>query len=199
MKTFLLFSGSGPLLVLSSHNSVEDREFLKKLDEFTVNIALVVDNTPVLGVIFAPARDELYHATQAGGTYLEKAGKKSSIKISERDKFCDQILVGSRSHASDKLKTIISDLGFAGHKVSGSSLKGCLVAMGGADVYLRLGPLHEWDVCAMNCILSEAGGKMTDLAGESIKYNNEDTLIKGFLASNGLSHEKILEKVKEYD
>ncbi|MFO8015562.1 MAG: 3'(2'),5'-bisphosphate nucleotidase CysQ [Candidatus Woesearchaeota archaeon] len=184
------------------------KEFIRKLDEFTVNIALVRDNEPVLGVIFVPAKGDLYHAVRGGGAFhcRERCGKEmkgiegmsasESMSVSGRDRLGDMMIVKSRFHVSEKLADIIKKAGFADSMTSGSSVKGCLVADGKADVYIRLGNVHEWDICAMDIIVREAGGAITDLRGKPLKYNKPFTLIEGgFVVSNNRAHEELLEAV----
>jgi len=172
------------------------KEFIKKNDEFTVNIALVRNGRPVLGVIYVPVKKDLYYAVEGKGTVLEnKSG--SAISVSEREQYKELVLVKSRSHASEHLTRIIEQVDFADILTSGSSVKGCMVAKGIADVYIRLGPINEWDICAMDIIVFEAGGKMTDLAGQIISYNKQTTLItSGFMVSNNTVHSKLLDSVR---
>ncbi len=165
------------------------KEFISKNGEFTVNIALVYKNRPILGVIYLPVKDELYYAEKGKGAYFN--GKK--IKVSDRKKLSEMILVKSRSHATEKIQKIQDR--FAKTIAAGSSLKGCMVARGDADVYFRFGPTHEWDICAMDLIVHEAGGKMTDLNGNTMKYNQRKTLKNGFVLSN-TRNSKLREMIK---
>ncbi|MFP4645131.1 MAG: 3'(2'),5'-bisphosphate nucleotidase CysQ [Candidatus Woesearchaeota archaeon] len=173
------------------------KEFIKKNGEFTVNVALVVDGQPVIGVIGIPAKHQVYYAVAGEGAFfIDSTGVKAPIKISSESDVSKMTLAKSRSHASDKLQDIAAELGIENVIASGSSVKGCLVASGDAEVYIRLGPTHEWDVCAMHAIVAEAGGVMTDLVGSPITYNHENTLLSGFVVSNGKAHDKILEAIK---
>jgi 3'(2'), 5'-bisphosphate nucleotidase len=166
------------------------KEFIRQNGEFTVNIALVHDGRPVLGVIYLPAKENLYWAANGDGAWLN--GK--DIVVSDHAVYEHMVLTHSRSHASDIEKELAEE--FRSVRPAGSSLKGCLVASGAADVYLRTGPTNEWDVCAMDCIIHEAGGTMTLLDGTRRVYNQEDTLLDGFLASNGAKHDELLERVR---
>ncbi len=173
------------------------REFINKLGEFTVNIALVMQGEPVLGVIFVPAKEDLYWAVKGGGAFHEKKGSKRRISVSGNGKISDMTIVRSRSHASENLLRIIKEAGFKSTITSGSSVKGCLIAAGEADVYIRLGPVHEWDICAMDIVVREAGGIMTGLEGKPLKYNKPSTLVEGgFIVSNNRSHSTLLEMIK---
>ncbi len=173
------------------------KEFLKQNGEFTVNIALVEEGTPVLGVIVLPASNECYYATPEGA-FWEHGGpgwSPAPIHVSQRARFEEMTLVVSRSHQTPEDERLSQAAGFARVISAGSSLKGCLVARGEADVYLRTGPTNEWDICAMDAILRAAGGQFTTLTGEPFKYNRADPRVNGFLASNGRRHGELLQLV----
>jgi 3'(2'), 5'-bisphosphate nucleotidase len=176
------------------------KEFIKRNGEFTVNIGLVRNGKPILGVVYVPAKNELFYALKDKGAFYENiaTGQKEKIKSSRREKIDEMILIKSRSHASEKLMKIIDEYGFSEIKTSGSSVKGCLIAKGEADVYFRFGNTNEWDICAMHAILNEAGAKITDLNGEKIIYNKDNTLINGFIVSNNKIHEKLVEIAKKW-
>ncbi len=131
------------------------KEFIKKNGEFTVNIALIHKNTPVLSVVYAPALDVCYWAKQDEGAF--KDGKKLPLKAeSQRNTYK---IVASRSHMSDETQAFIDAIDTQKEKeiISiGSSLKICLVAEGEADIYPRLGPTMEWDTGAAHAIINEA-------------------------------------------
>ena len=168
------------------------KEFISGNGEFTVNIALSYKGEPVLGVIHIPVDEELFFASKDNGTYYQKGGDARRIRVSGRSDIRNMILVKSRSHADEKIMNLTNKYEFAEVKPSGSSLKGCLIARGYADIYFRFGPVNEWDVCAMDIIVRESGGIMTDLEGKPLNYNRKDTLIKGFLVSNNKIHDKLL-------
>jgi len=162
------------------------KEFVKRNGEFTVNIALVYKGSPVMGVIYAPCLNELYFAAKNVGCFMmDKTGKEKSLSVTNKT---DNLrLVGSKSHRSKKLDRLmeeneskISDL------VScGSSLKGCMVAKGEADIYYRFGLTHEWDTCAMQCIAEQAGGIFMQMDRTPMRYNRNNTLNeKGFFIVN---------------
>lgn len=153
------------------------REFIKRNDEFTVNIALIDQHRSILGVINAPALKLDYFAWQGGGAY--KAQKKQA----EHAIYCRKanpeqlIIAGSRSHASNKLQNFIDNLTNAELISMGSSLKSCLVAEGEADVYARLGLTSEWDTAAAQCIVEEAGGQILQTDMSPMRYNTKDSLL----------------------
>ena len=152
------------------------KEFVKKNDEFTVNIALIHKNTSVLGVVYAPALDVCYWAKQDEGAF--KDGQKLPLKTeSQRNTYK---IVASRSHMSDETEAFIDaiDTDKAKELISiGSSLKICLVAEGEADIYPRLGPTMEWDTGAAHAIVNTLNCDIIDCKTDSIlKYNSKKTL-----------------------
>jgi 3'(2'), 5'-bisphosphate nucleotidase len=118
---------------------------------------------------------------------------KSISPLFNNTKITEMTIVRSRSHASDQLQTILNK--FKEIKISGSSIKGCIIAKGEADTYIRLGPTNEWDICAMNAIITEANGIMTDLKGNPLKYNQNNTLNQGFIVSNNKIHEQLIKLI----
>ena len=174
------------------------KEFLKHNGDFTVNIALVYEKKPILGVVYAPAKNELYYASKRNGAYLQIENKVAQrIHVSTRSNINEMIILKSRSHAKPLFTTFIEKHSFKEIKEVGSSLKGCKIASGYADVYCRFGNTNEWDICAMQCILEEAGGVMTSIIGEEMSYNNENTLNSGFILSNGQIHKELVQWCKE--
>jgi len=145
------------------------KEFIKKNDEFTVNIALIHKVTPVLGVVYAPALGEMYRAKEREGAY--KDGEKLPLKKNNEPSKILKV-VASKSHLSKETQQFIDALDTERvEQVSkGSSLKLCMVAEGSADVYPRLAPTMEWDTAAADAIVREAG-KMTR------QYKNEAPLV----------------------
>lgn len=154
------------------------REFIKRNGEFTVNIALIENHEPVLGVVLAPVTGELYAAARGQGAWLQSKADASWQRIASRDLQQPATVAGSRSHGGSGtalLEQLIGD-GYQSMPL-GSSLKFCLVARGDADVYLRRGATSEWDTAAAQSVLEEAGGAVLDLAGEPLRYNRGDSLI----------------------
>ena len=159
------------------------KEFVKKNGEFTVNIALIHKDTPVLGVVYAPALDVCYWAKQDEGAF--KDGKKLPHKAeSQRNTYK---IVASRSHMSDDTQAFIDAIDTQKEKeiISiGSSLKICLVAEGEADIYPRLGPTMEWDTGAAHAVANESGNSLKALNSEELlehKYNKKNLLNKWFV------------------
>ncbi|MBM5811635.1 MAG: 3'(2'),5'-bisphosphate nucleotidase CysQ [Gammaproteobacteria bacterium] len=153
------------------------REFISKNGEFTVNIALVHGHRPVLGVVHAPALDRDYWAAAGAGAFRADAnGAGRSIRVAPRGAGPVRV-VGSRSHRGDSLDAFLQRLGLHELIAIGSSLKFCLVAEGGADVYPRLGPTSEWDTAAGQCVVEQAGGQVVDLAGRPLTCNARPELL----------------------
>jgi len=134
------------------------KEFIQRNGEFTVNIALIEDGVPVLGVIYAPALDLLYYAGAGLGSWKRQAGGEPA-RITSRPPLPQHALrvAESRSHPSKELEQYLSTLIVAERVPAGSSLKFCWVAEGKADIYPRLGPTMEWDVAAGDCIFRNSG------------------------------------------
>ena len=163
------------------------KEFVKRNGEFTVNIALIRNGAPVLGVVHTPVKNFSHFAAQGIGAFKQEDGK-AAVEISVKKYDKDQvIMVASRSHSGIEVEQYRTNMESAGNSVEiasmGSSLKICLVAEGAADIYPRLGPTSEWDTAAAHCVLEVAGGKLTDLTGRSLIYNKSDILNPWFLAS----------------
>ncbi len=168
------------------------KEFIRKNGEFTVNISLCFKGHIVLGVIYSPVTEELFFAAKNSGAYFEKNNKAKKIFVSDRT---DNLrLVKSRSHSGNEMEEFISKNKdkISEVKASGSSIKGCLIAKGDAEVYYRFKPLSEWDIAAMHCIVEEAGGIMRQLDDTEIIYNKPECLVKnGFYALNNIKNKLI--------
>jgi 3'(2'),5'-bisphosphate nucleotidase len=157
------------------------KEFLKRNDEFTVNVALVHQGKVIAGVVFAPALDELFYAAQGLGCWKEDSRGKRQLTIAPRDETQPLKIIGSRSHGSDQLSDWLQTLNQPYTLMTaGSSLKFCRVADGQADIYPRFGLTSQWDTAAAQCIVEQAGGKVTDLAGKSLTYGLEREILNPF-------------------
>lgn len=150
------------------------KEFINRNGEFTVNIALIENGTPVLGVVFAPALDRMYAGAIGLGAWLEVQGKRQTIE-------CRSIpedgldVVASRSHGdADALDQFLNGRLVRSLKSAGSSLKICLIAEGEADLYPRLGRTMEWDIAAGHAVLAAAGGQIHALNGDVLSYGKRD-------------------------
>ena len=153
------------------------REFVKRNGEFTVNIALVERGVPVLGVVHAPVRGDLAHAAHGQGATLERPGAAPRELATRVGKAGVLRVAGSRSHGDPRMERFLQRVGAHELLALGSSLKFLLLADGSADVYLRYGPTSEWDTAAGQGVLEAAGGRVTDLALEPLRYNTRDSLL----------------------
>lgn len=153
------------------------REFIKRNGEFTVNIALIHQQRPVLGVIHVPVSGVDYFARAGAGAFKQRPGEASQRIQVAPDCRTPPLIAGSRSHQSTALKAFLSRLGEYHILSMGSSLKSCLVAEGKADLYVRLGLTSEWDTAAAQCIVEEAGGRVTDTHMQDLRYNTKDSLL----------------------
>jgi 3'(2'), 5'-bisphosphate nucleotidase len=152
------------------------KEFISRNGEFTVNVALLRGNRPVLGVVAAPALGLTYYAADGVGAFRQQNGRAAEA-IRVRPAADPLVVVGSRSHRGDSLDAVLAQLGPHELRPMGSALKFCLVAEGAADFYPRLGPTSEWDTAAAQAVLEIAGGAVTTLDGQPLRYNQRDTLL----------------------
>ena len=170
-------------------------EFINRTDEFAVHIALAVAGQPVLGVIYQPAMDQLYHAVQGRGAYRVRDGKVRRLQVSTVAEPARMCLVASRSHYSAFVEAARLKLGIESVQRIGSvGLKVGRLARGECDLYLATTVAKEWDLCAPHAVLQEAGGALTDLCGRALVYNKRDIVgCRGLVGSNGLVHDQIVE------
>ena len=159
------------------------REFINKSKEFTVNIALIEDNIPYLGVIYVPAKSLLYLAEKDKGSFKTNTKEKLKNlegvqKINVSNQMNRTRIIGSRSHSNSTFDNWVKEK-FSNAEIvqAGSSLKFCLVAEGEADIYPRFGPTSEWDIAAGHMIVNEAGGKIRTFQNGSIKYNTKENIL----------------------
>ncbi len=159
------------------------KEFIKKNGEFTVNIALVEDGIPVVGIVHVPAQNKTYYGVKGLGSFISQDGTPEA-KINGGAHYTTKekvIVVGSRSHLSEETLQFVDSLKTQGKEVefnsSGSSLKLCLVAEGSADVYPRFGPTMEWDTAAAHAVALYAGRKVTNHETKQALYYNKENLL----------------------
>jgi 3'(2'), 5'-bisphosphate nucleotidase len=156
------------------------REFINKNGEFTVNIALIEDGDPTMGVVYAPAINRMFYASGPGQAFERQVepnqsdgmdGASEPKKIAVRTPVQEGLtIVASRSHKDHKTDEYLSMYNVKEFLAAGSSLKFCLVATGEADLYPRHGRTMEWDTAAGHAVLSGAGGKVTEMDGTPLKY-----------------------------
>ncbi len=172
------------------------KEFVKRNGEFTVNIALIENGIPVLGVVGAPELD-LWYAAEKGGGASKHRGTEAPVPIrcSSFEPGATWRVVGSRSHPSPRLGGLLTKLGRHEMVPMGSALKLCLVADGSADLYPRFGPTMEWDTGAAHAIVSEAGGVVVRAEGEvgaNLAYNKPNLLNPQFLCAEAALLQEVL-------
>ncbi|AJR06777.1 3'(2'),5'-bisphosphate nucleotidase [Photobacterium gaetbulicola] len=155
------------------------KEYLRKNGEFTVNIALIEQGSPVMAVVHAPALGKTWLG-DGHQAWLVSKNKREEIKAKSADK---PVVVGSRSHPSPMMEEFLSKLPVYQLVAVGSSLKFCLVAEGGAQYYPRLGPTMMWDTAAGQCIAESAGAKVKALDGMPLRYDREELLNPHFIVS----------------
>ena len=158
------------------------REFIKNNPDFTVNIALIQANRPVLGVIYLPVENLLYFATFKNGAYKSNGNEEySPISVKNPGNQTPRIC-GSRANPGKSMQKFLLNIGEHELISRGSSIKSCMVAEGSVDIYPRFGPTWEWDTAAAQCIVEQAGGSLTDFNMEKLEYNKESMLNPSFLA-----------------
>ena len=153
------------------------KEFIKGSGQFTVNIALIVDHSPLLGVVYAPAIDRLQWVRKAGEA-VEETLPHAEDRLGELHRLSCRaadnnalVAILSRSHYSEETRALVADYAIAAANHAGSSLKFCLLAAGEADFYPRLSPTMEWDTAAADAILRAAGGRIVDHpGGHDLRY-----------------------------
>ncbi len=160
------------------------KEFIKRNGEFTVNIALIENHRPVLGVVYVPVTDEMYFAAKGSGAFLEKDGRRQKLSAGVFNPSQKGMrVVCSRSHIDDDTLAFIEKLPEAKRVSVGSSLKFLIIARGDAEVYPRLAPTMEWDTAAAQIVLEEAGGSVLQWEnGKPLRYNKESLLNPFFIA-----------------
>ena len=158
------------------------REFVKRNGEFTVNIALIEEHRPSLGVVFAPVLGEMFWAWR-GGNAFGQSGQSGKVELHARRRADPLVVAGSRSHADPRTLAALGRLGAHELKPLGSSLKFCRAAQGQVDLYIRYGLTSEWDTAAGQCVLEQAGGGVSLTSGEPLLYNTKESLLNpDFLA-----------------
>jgi len=161
------------------------QEFINKTGEFTVNIALIEGDEPVLGIIYAPAMGLYYYACRGHGAYKRSATQQPKL-INVREWQGGKVVVAcGHSRCGAQLQGLLKQFGEYEVISLGSALKSCWVAEGKADIYARFGPTSEWDTAAAQCIVEEAGGSITDTLLEPLCYNRRDDLLNPHFIVSG--------------
>jgi len=162
------------------------KEFIKKNGEFTVNIALIKQGKPVLGVVDAPALNETYFAEASLGAFKQDSQGIHSLKVTKKANKGLIRVVGSRSHPSPDLAAYLEQFEAVDMVPKGSSLKLCLVAEGKADIYPRLGLTSEWDTGAGHAVAEIAGASITQIDGSPLTYNQKAQYLNPYFIVSAL-------------
>jgi 3'(2'), 5'-bisphosphate nucleotidase len=175
-------------------------DFVSKSGEFTIMIALVDKHEPILGVIYWPTNDILYVAQKGGGAHKLVSGVWEKLAISKRLELCNCRALGSRHHLSSHEVNFLKQLNVEKFSERGSSLKVTDICSGTAELYFTMtNKIKQWDTCASNRLITEAGGKMTDMLGNKLEYNTENIYHKnGILVTNGIIHDIITARYAEF-
>jgi 3'(2'), 5'-bisphosphate nucleotidase len=161
------------------------KEFISGNGEFTVNIALIEDGAPVLGVVVVPALGQTYAGAGVGTATLTDAAGTRAIKVREVPA-AGLTVVGSRSHGNaSAMDAFLAGRRVADFRAAGSSLKLCLIAAGEADLYPRLGTTMEWDTAAGHAVLAASGGRVTGVDGSAFLYGKAEYRNPHFVATGG--------------
>jgi 3'(2'), 5'-bisphosphate nucleotidase len=176
------------------------KNFVQRDGDFAVQIGLSVSGESVVGAVYQPVRDVLYWAEKGVGSWIEDAKElPRRMTVSSQTNPHQMILASSRSHRSPRMERVVNLFGFK-HEVRRGSVgvKIGLITEQEADLYLHLSPsTKQWDTCAPEIILHEAGGRLTDLFGQPLRYNGVRIDNRnGIVATNGAAHESVIEKLQ---
>lgn len=173
--------------------------FIAGNGDFAVQIGLAEEGEVIVAVVYVPLTGVLYRALRGEGTWIERPQvEPERARVSDRRELSDMRLAASRSHRSPRMNKVVQRFGFREEVQRGSvGIKIGLLIEQQCDVYIHLSPrTKQWDTCAPQLILTEAGGRMTDLFGEPLNYNVPDVQNRnGLVSSNGAAHDQIIEKL----
>jgi 3'(2'), 5'-bisphosphate nucleotidase len=171
--------------------------FIDGNGDFAVQIGLAEDGVAVLGVVYQPLSGLLYRAVCGQGAWVERPNETATrARVSEQDELSMMCLAASRSHRSPRMDRVVKAFGVKGEVQRGSvGIKVGLIIEQQCDLYVHLSPrTKQWDTCAPQVILNEAGGSFSDLFGSSISYNAPDVQHhNGLVATNGAVHERVID------
>jgi 3'(2'), 5'-bisphosphate nucleotidase len=173
-------------------------DFVNRTGEFTIMIALVQNKVPILGVISRPTTNTIFLAQKGSGAFKLEGDRWSRLQVSQTRDLAQSRAVGSRFHLTEQEKEFFKKLGVASFESRGSSLKVAEICQGLADLYLTTSnKIKQWDTCASHCLITESGGKITDMFGSPVLYNTEKLNHEnGLIVTNGLVHEEIIRKYR---
>jgi 3'(2'), 5'-bisphosphate nucleotidase len=176
------------------------KNFIQRDGDFAVQIGLAVGGQVVAGAVYQPDRDTLYRAVSSGGAWIEtKDAAARRMSVSTQTNPREMVLASSRSHRSPRMERVVNLFGFKSEVRRGSvGVKIGLITEQQADLYLHLSPsTKQWDTCAPEIILHEAGGQLTDLFGQPLRYNGVRIDNRnGIVATNGAAHDVVIERLR---
>ncbi len=173
--------------------------FIKRDGDFAVQVGLAVNGEAVLGVVYQPLPGVLYRAVQGSGAWIERTGfAPERATVSDNADLESMRLAASRSHRSPRMDQVVRAFGFKEEVRRGSvGVKVGLIIERQCDLYIHLSPrTKQWDTCAPEVILTESGGRLTDLFGGPLRYNSPEVKNpNGIVATNRVAHEMVIEKL----
>lgn len=175
------------------------KDYIRGLEGFSVMIGLTVNHRPQVGVVYQPMNDRMFWAGGNGAFFQAPGQEPRALAVSAVSDPAEIRFVASKSHRSRTLDQVKSALGIDNEFNIGSvGLKLCIIALGERDLYVNPSPrCKSWDTCAPEAILHAAGGKMTDLHGDPLRYDERDTWRRnGLVASNGAVHDAVIERMR---
>lgn len=175
-------------------------EFIKKNDEFSIQIGLIQNQRPIFGVVYMPALKIMVYGGPSIGAFKECEDKTEELQIKPKENISDLIMVVSRSHPSKVLDDLKEKIGFK-KEIAFGSIGGKVITIvsGKADFFIHANPnTKEWDTCAPEAVLMGAGGQMSDLSDSVLNYNKENVFnLNGVVASGGGFHPHIIQKIQD--
>ena len=175
-------------------------DFVNRTGEFTIMVGLVEKHKSVLGLVYWPIKKKMYLAESGKGVFCyDEEWEKIGVSVMSELQNCQALV--SRHHLSEKEKKLLDEMEISVVTSIGSSLKVTEIASGEAEIYVTTtNKMKQWDTCASNCIISEAGGKMTDISGKDMIYNTESVNHEnGILVTNGIIHQDALDAISRLD
>ena len=169
------------------------KEFVKGFPEFAISIALVEGREPRIAAVYNPARKDLFTAEKGRGAFRNG----STMRISSRGSLAGCRILASRSEFSQQTLAPLEEWGGHVEAVGSIAFRLALLAAGDADVAISLRPKNEWDICAGGLLVTEAGGKITDLKGTGFSFNQENPLVQGVLAASPAMHSLALDWIRQ--
>jgi len=175
------------------------KDFIHKTGDFSILLALLKNNQPIIGLIYKPLEKKLYFASKGKGAFIEIENKKEKIEASKVQDFLKIRILMSMFHLGETEKSLAEKYSWQYKRVGSAGLKLAALAEGQAEVYISSSSrTGEWDVAAGKIILEEAGGKITDINGNELEFNKQTPFnTNGFVGSNKINHNQIIKALKE--